>query len=112
MTSEMNNFSMGSESGSNDIIKGGVIGLRRALAVDTTSANVFIGSAIIKIDSGDCEGAISDLTRAIKLNPESVVAYSGRATARFAEEDLKGALADLVMAEKLKLTESLGLRVL
>lgn len=108
----MNNFSMGSESGSNDIIKGGVIGLRRALAVDTTSANVFIGSAIIKIDSGDCEGAISDLTRAIKLNPESVVAYSGRATARFAEEDLQGALADLVMAEQLKLTESLGLRVL
>ncbi|NTW69052.1 MAG: hypothetical protein HGB23_04300 [Chlorobiaceae bacterium] len=93
-------------------VSGRITDFARSVAVDSTSANIYIGSASIKIASGDSEGAITDLTQAIKLNPKSITAYSARATAKFSEEDLTGALTDLLMAGKLMLGRSLNANVL
>ena len=65
------------------------------------SASIYLIRGLIKIQSGDVNGALTDIERAIKINPNYVDAYVGRSIVKFLLKDVNGAIVDLDRAIKI-----------
>jgi tetratricopeptide (TPR) repeat protein len=98
-------FSAEVENGNKKYIHGDLDGAlsdyNKAIALNASRAEAYIGRGNVRQAKGDWDGAITDFTKAIALKPNMADPYFNRANARKAKGDLQGAVADFTKAIEL-----------